>query len=173
MSAVLQAMPQRLDVQLRPMDGADLDAVVVLEQTVYGFPWSRGNFADSLNSGYDAWVLWSAEGGTNGALLGYLVAQPGVAESHLLNITVAPAVQGQGLGLRLLDACVAHCRTRADAALWLEVRPSNTRALAVYARYGFREVGLRRAYYPAAGGQREDAKVLKLSLLEERDHALD
>jgi [ribosomal protein S18]-alanine N-acetyltransferase len=172
-SAVLQPPSHRLDARLRPMGNADLDAVVALEQTMYGFPWSRGNFSDSLHSGYDAWVLWPGEGVSDGSLLGYLVAQPGVGESHLLNITIAPTVQGGGLGRRLLDAWVAHCRARGDAALWLEARPSNTRALAVYARYGFREVGLRRGYYPAAGGQREDAKVLKLALNEERDHALD
>lgn len=149
----------------------DLDGVVALEQCVYGFPWSRGNFADSLASGYHARVLRDADP----ALCGYLVAQPGVGEMHLLNLTVAPALQGQGLGLLLLDHLVSHARTRGDHALLLEVRTSNARARAIYARYGFADVGLRRNYYPAAASQREDAAVMSLTLTTPQAdlHALD
>jgi [ribosomal protein S18]-alanine N-acetyltransferase len=156
MSAVLRPTVS----PLLPMTVQDLDDVVALEQTAYGFAWSRGNFADSLVSGYDAGVLRDE----HGALAGYIVAQPGVAESHLLNVTVAPPLQGQGLGVLMLDHLVAHCRARGDHALWLEVRVSNARARAVYARYGFAQVGLRRGYYPAAASKREDAVVLRLNL---------
>jgi [ribosomal protein S18]-alanine N-acetyltransferase len=168
MSAVLRpTMPV-----LQPMTAQDLDDVTALEQTVYGFPWSRGNFSDSLASGYHARVLRDDAG----ALCGYIVAQPGVAESHLLNVTVAPQLQGRGLGLVMLDDLVARGRHRGDHALWLEVRLSNTRARAVYARYGFAEVGLRRGYYPAAASRREDAAVLRLTLATaptNAHHALD
>ena len=96
--------------------------------------------------------------------MGYFVAMAGVDEMHLLNLTVAPAWQGRGHGRALLDALVEHCRARGDGPLWLEVRESNLRARAIYARYGFGEVGLRRGYYPAPHGQREDAVVMSLEV---------
>jgi [ribosomal protein S18]-alanine N-acetyltransferase len=163
MSAVLQTPTPRL----RAMTPQDLDAVMALEQSVYSFAWSRGNFSDSLQAGYWMHTLTCGD-----ALVGYGVMQRGVGESHLLNITVAPDWQGQGHGLMLLDAMTAHARERGDAQLWLEVRPSNSRALAVYARYGFVQVGQRRGYYPAAGSRREDALVLRLDL-NGGQHALE
>ena len=150
----------------RPMRVRDLDAVVAIEASAYGFPWSRGNFVDSLAAAYDAEVL---EGD---AILGYFVAQRGVDELHLLNVTVAPRWQGQGLGSMLLDAVAALARHRALATLWLEVRASNHRARALYLRRGFVERGLRRGYYPSAGG-REDAIVMSLDLRAGVRHGVD
>ena len=95
---------------------------------------------------------------------GYFIAMEGVDEMHLLNLTVAPAEQGQGHARRMLDALVAICRERHAAQLWLEVRESNSRARALYLRYGFRHVGVRRDYYPAEFGRREDATVMSLVL---------
>jgi [ribosomal protein S18]-alanine N-acetyltransferase len=148
-----------------PMTLADLDAVLALEHAVYPFPWTRGNFVDSVAAGHWAVTLRAPD---DGALMGYAVALAGVDEMHLLNLTVAPPLQGRGLGLGLLDALVAHCRAQRHAVLWLEVRESNRRARAVYARYGFQEIGLRRGYYPAAAGRREDAVVMRLAV-EARD----
>ena len=122
------------------------------------FPWTRGNFVDSLAAGYAAHVLRMGDG----ELCAYCVAMAGVQEMHLLNLTVAPAWQHRGLARRLLDALVADCRAADGAWLWLEVRESNQRAREVYRRYGFEQVGWRRAYYPAAAGQREDACVMRL-----------
>ncbi|MFY9509716.1 MAG: ribosomal protein S18-alanine N-acetyltransferase [Rubrivivax sp.] len=148
---------------LRTMRASDLDAVLAIEAGAYSFPWTRGNFIDSLAAGYHAELLQTADGGT----VGYVVAMPGVNELHLLNITVAPAWQGRGLAQQMLDALQAHGRSHAMATLWLEVRQSNERALALYRRRGFAEVGRRRGYYPAAHGRREDAIVMKLALLPE------
>ena len=145
---------------LEAMGMKHLDAVAALEAAAYEFPWSRGNFVDSLATGYPAQVLFDA----NRTLLGYFVAMVGVNEWHLLNITVAPAVQGRGHGRFMLDAMVAMCREQRAATLWLEVRHSNIRARAVYARYGFSGIGVRRNYYPAAQSQREDAAVMRLLL---------
>lgn len=144
-------------VRREPMAMADLDAVVALEQVVYPFAWTRGNFVDSLAAGHVAHVLRAADG----ALQGYSVALSGVDEMHLLNLTVAPALQGHGLARGLLDALVEQCRREHRRWLWLEVRESNRHAQAVYRHYGFEEVGLRRGYYPAVG-QREDARVMRL-----------
>ena len=139
---------------------AHLPAVLAIEQAVYPFPWTHGNFVDSLAAGHCAQVLRVADG----ALAAYMVAMAGVQEMHLLNLTVSPPWQGRGHARGLLDALVAQCRRGRSEALWLEVRPSNLRAREVYARYGFEEVGLRRGYYPAAGGRREDACVMRLSI---------
>ncbi len=164
MNALLQPRHER-----RPMTAADLDAVMAVEAAAYSFPWTRGNFIDSLAAGYLAEVM----AGRDGSLIGYFIAMPGVDELHLLNLTVAPELQGRGHGSALLDAVRAHGRIRGLAALWLEVRESNERARALYRRRGFAEVGRRRGYYPAAGGRREDAIVMRLPLATPSPHGMD
>ena len=99
-------------------------------------------------------------------ILGYFVAMPGVQEAHLLNITVAPAFQRQGWAPLMLEALGGWARGQRAQWLWLEVRTSNERAQDVYLRHGFRRVGVRKAYYPAPGGRREDAIVMSLRLDE-------
>lgn len=145
----------------RAMVAADLNAVMAIEVAAYPYPWSRGNFIDSLAAGYQAQLRFDAEG----ALVGYFVALPGFEETHLLNLTVAPAWQGQGHGRALLDRLAAWAHVRGDLALWLEVRQSNAGARALYARHGFVQVGLRKAYYPADRQQREDAVVMRRKVL--------
>lgn len=154
---------------LRPMQVRDLDAVMAVEAGAYSFPWTRGNFIDSLAAGYHAWVLDHPAHG----LLGYFVAMAGVGEMHLLNVTVAPAVQRQGHGGALLDALEALCRELALPMLWLEVREGNAGARALYRRRGFAEVGRRRGYYPAPQSKREDAIVMSLRVLPEAAGAVD
>lgn len=153
MSAVLRPAPA-----LRPMTMADLDSVLAVEALCYSFPWTRGNFIDSLAAGYHAQLLEQ-----DAQLLGYFVAMEGVQEMHLLNLSVAPDWQHRGLARGMLDALQQHCLQHALPVLWLEVRASNARARALYARRGFEEIGLRRNYYPAAMG-REDAVVMRLVL---------
>ena len=155
MNALLQSAPQ-----LRAMGYDDLDAVLAVECAAYSFPWTRGNFVDSLAAGYRAEVLVDHGAG----LVGYYVAMAGVDEMHLLNLTVAPARQRRGHACTLLDALQQHCLWQGLPRLWLEVRAGNARARHVYARRGFAEVGLRRGYYPAGKAQREDAIVMSLDL---------
>lgn len=137
-----------------------LDAVLAIENAVYPVPWTRGNFIDSIASGYEAWLLVDA----GRDVLGYFVAMEGFEEMHLLNLTVASAVQGQGHGRSMLDRVTGLCRARECRELWLEVRESNDRARALYQRYGFVQVGVRRDYYPLPPGVpgREDAVVMSL-----------
>ena len=144
----------------RAMRPADLDRVLAIEATLYPFPWTRGNFVDSLAAGYDAHLLCAADG----LPCAYSVAMDGVQELHLLNLAVAPGWQHRGLARRLLDRLVARGRASAATGLWLEVRESNLRARAVYARYGFSAVGQRPGYYPAEAGRREDASVMRLAI---------
>jgi len=141
---------------LRPMTLASLEGVVALETEVYAFPWTRGNFVDSLAAGYTAWTL----NGSGGELLAYCVAMRGAGEMHLLNITVAPAVRRRGHARRLLGALSDECRDLDAERLWLEVRVSNVDAQRTYLRLGFTKVGVRKGYYPASGGTREDAVVM-------------
>jgi [ribosomal protein S18]-alanine N-acetyltransferase len=145
---------------LRPMTAAALDGVVVLEASVYAFPWSRGNFIDSLAAGYTAWTL----NGAFGELLGYCVAMHGVAEMHLLNITVAAPVRQRGYARQMIGELVTFCQREGARRLWLEVRESNLEAQATYARLGFAAVGKRKGYYPAPEGRREDAVVMSLGI---------
>lgn len=136
-----------------------LDDLMQIERAAYSHPWSRGNFEDAMRAGYQGQVLLADH-----QLLGYFVAMKGVDEVHLLNITVAPEFQGRGLARTMLDALVTWSRGQGAQWLWLEVRQSNARAIAVYQVYGFRRVGMRKGYYPAADGKREDAVLMNLRL---------
>ena len=157
----LQAHPELLrELRFEPLLAEQLDRVVAVEQRAYAHAWSRTNFLDALHSGYQAQVLLADDN----EVLGYFVAMKGVDEVHLLNITVAPEHQGQGLARLLLDALALWTRGQSIYWLWLEVRVGNTVAIRVYERQGFRRVGVRKDYYPAAHGQRECAIVMSLQL---------
>ena len=144
--------------QLRPMQMDDLDAVMAIEPTIYSHPWTRGNFSDSLNSGYSAWVLLS-----NQAVIGYALLMMVLDEAHLLNLSVAKQYQKQGLGRYLLEHVLKVAKQYKASNLFLEVRPSNISAIALYEKLGFSEMAVRRGYYPAHNG-REDAVLMGLAL---------
>jgi ribosomal-protein-alanine N-acetyltransferase len=160
MNAQLRPPGDASALRLAPMRLDDVDAVHELEVSAYSFPWTRGNFVDSLVAGHLAEVLRDA----GGELVGYFVAMSGVDEMHLLNLAVAPSHQRLGHARRLLDVLVARSVALGARTLWLEVRESNARAQALYRRYGFVPVGRRRGYYPAAHGRREDAVLMSLNL---------
>ena len=151
-----------LPLALRAMRLRDLDAVHAIEQRAYEFPWTRGNFIDSLAAGYRAELLVDARS----RLVGYSIAMAGAGEMHLLNLTIAPEWQGRRHADVLLDSLVADCRDRSLPMLWLEVRAGNERARRLYRRRGFVEVGVRRDYYPAARQAREDAIVMSASVAD-------
>lgn len=153
-----QADQARLELLSLQQPG-QLDALMAVEQRAYSHPWSRGNFTDSLASGYQIELLLGGE-----QVIGYFVAMPGVEEAHLLNITVAPEFQQQGWSVVLLDALALWARGRGAQWLWLEVRVSNLRARQVYEKYGFERVGERKRYYPSASPEREDAIVMSYAL---------
>lgn len=155
------AAPNPARLALRPMVADDVDEVHALECSVFPHPWSRGNFVDSLTSGYDAWVL-REEGSEQ--LAGYFLLMYALEEAHLLDVAVASARQGAGVGRLLLDRIAARARAMGMESILLEVRPSNARALLVYQRYGYAEIGRRKGYYPAYEGRREDAIVMRYVL---------
>ena len=146
----------------------DVDRVMVVERTLYPFPWTANHFIDSLRSGYDAWIV---EDGSQPAEragadvpdlpLAYCVMMWVVDETHLLNISVAAGQQYQGLARWLLGGLFDDSRRLGAHSMLLEVRPSNPRARRLYERAGFEMVGTRRGYYPWHDQQREDAIVMR------------
>lgn len=144
--------------ELFPMRAGDLDAVAALEASLQDFPWTRGNFEDSLKAGYSVWVLF-----IGGNPVGFSVTMVVLDEAHLLNIGVSKACQGQGYGARLLRHAMTCARAAGASRLFLEVRPSNDRAAQLYRHFGFRQIATRKGYYPAPFG-REDALVFDKEL---------
>jgi ribosomal-protein-alanine N-acetyltransferase len=153
MSAVPRAEPW-----IQPLGERDLDAVVAIERKLYEFPWTLGNFRDSLAAGYSCWGYHSGDD-----LVGYSAMMLGGNEAHLLNLSIAGPWQRRGFGTKLLEHLIRVSRTYGAEVLFLEVRPSNPGARRLYIRRGFQQVGVRRGYYPARNG-REDALLLSLPL---------
>lgn len=143
-------------LRARPMTRADLPAVVAIENRIYPFPWSAGNFSDSLEAGYDCWAFEAP----SGELIAYSIVMWIPDEVHLLNLSVAAPHQGRGLGRAILEWLCAGAVRRGAMGMLLEVRPSNLPARRLYDSSGFQRIGVRRRYYPAPEGQREDAWVL-------------
>ena len=156
MSAVLAAQ-----VEMLPLGHGDLDEILLIEEAVCRFPWTRGNFVDSI-----AAADYSVCGcRVAGELIGYFVLMLAVDEAHLLNIGVRSNRQGKGFGARLLRQAMLIAGRAGATMLLLEVRPSNAKALTLYEHFGFRQIGVRRGYYAAEAG-REDALVLQHNLAE-------
>ena len=149
--------------QLRPMQIDDLDAIMQIEPTIYSHPWTRGNFSDSLQNGYSGWVLEQ-----NGKMIGYSLLMMVLDEAHLLNLSVMKSMQKQGLGRFLLEHMLKIAKYHQAINLFLEVRPSNISAIALYEKLGFCEMAVRRGYYPAdpkiSEHGREDAILMGLAL---------
>jgi len=143
---------------MRPMRVDDLESVLDIELRAYPFPWTRGIFHDCLRAGYPAWVLEQGQ-----VVIGYGMLNVGPDEAHVLNVCTAPEIQGHGHGRRLLRSLLKAARNRGAQRVFLEVRPSNTIAIALYDSEGFNEIGRRPRYYPAKGG-REDAIVMAKEL---------
>ncbi|MDP3875438.1 MAG: ribosomal protein S18-alanine N-acetyltransferase [Methylobacter sp.] len=144
-------------MRLRKMRSSDLPGVIAIERANYQFPWGEDIFKDCFRANYHCWVCEE-----NDNILGYCILAMAVGEAHVLNICVAPAEQGQGIGRKMLENLIETAKGRAET-LFLEVRPSNTVAIALYEDMGFNEIGIRKGYYPAKNG-REDAIMLALEI---------
>ena len=149
MSAVLKEG----EATFAAMTEADLPAVMAIERAIYTHPWTSGNFADSIRAGYHCATLRKG-----GALEGYFVLIVAAGEAHLLNLSVAAALHRHGRGTRMLAEVFARAAQADARSVFLEVRPSNPGAMALYERHGFRRIAVRKGYYPAHDG-REDALV--------------
>ncbi len=159
MNALAADTPLGAPVSLRPMREDDLDTVHAVEIRSYEFPWTVGIFRDCLRADYPSWVLVQ-----EGRIIGYFLMSIAAGEAHVLNICIDPARQGRGYGRHLLRALLHVARGRSAERVFLEVRPSNAGAIALYHSEGFNEIGRRPRYYPARDG-REDALVMAIELL--------
>ena len=146
------------EVVIRPMRHEDLPHVSDIERRSYEFPWSHGVFRDCLLAGYQCIVLER-----DGDVTGYGILSVAAGEAHILNLCVQPAFRSHGYGERLLDDMLFRARTSSVREIFLEVRPSNENALALYKKKGFFQVANRPAYYQSHEG-REDAAVLSKKL---------
>jgi ribosomal-protein-alanine N-acetyltransferase len=144
--------------KLRVMTKGDLAQVAEIEKRAYRYPWSRGIFEDCLRVGYSCWVFE-----TEGQIQAYAIMSLMLGECHVMNLSVEPAAQGQGIGRTVLRSLIELARQHRADTMLLETRPSNAAALNLYASEGFNEVGTRKAYYPAKRG-REDAVILAKAL---------
>lgn len=149
-----------IDPIFRPMTEKDVESVLVIEYAAFSHPWTRGIFLDCVKSGYECWLMFQGD-----QQVGHGVLSAAAGESHLLNLTVKPESQCNGLGGKLLQQLMERGKARAAEVAFLEVRESNLPAIALYERFGFNEIGRRRGYYPAVGG-REDALVMAYSLVD-------
>lgn len=142
------------------MEAGDLPAVLDIERAVFSDPWSRASFEHEVQGGPVSLCrvarLWP-----EGRVVGYFVAWQVEDELHLGNLAVAPGLQGQGIGQRLLDRLLDEGRRDGRSLVTLEVRESNLAAQRLYLRNGFKPVALRRRYYP---DNHEDAIVMMRDL---------
>lgn len=150
----MSADPRPLPVSIRPMRQPDLGAIAAIERDAYEFPWSVGIFRDCLLAGYTSVVL-----DQGGRVVGYGIMSVAAGEAHLLNLALSGEVQGRGYARRMLAHLLELAAAAGADSMYLEVRPSNERALRLYQRAGFEAVGRRRGYYRARYGN-EDAVVL-------------
>jgi ribosomal-protein-alanine N-acetyltransferase len=154
----MNALPEPIPLNFRPMVPEDIGRVVQIERAAYPYPWSSGNFRDCLDAGYSCWV---AE--RRGEMVGYAILTSGAGEGHILNCCVTPTHQRYGHGRRIMRHLIDLAPTHGIDCLFLEVRPSNTPAIRLYEQLGFEVIGRRKAYYPANQG-REDALVMRFQL---------
>ena len=144
---------------IRPMQETDLDDVIAIEEAVYPFPWTRGIFHDCILVGYSCWVYQQQQ-----EVIGYVVMSAAAGEAHILTLAVHPEYQGQGIAKNILDHALENSRKKGVDTIYLEVRPSNSRAIDIYQKAGFNEIGVRKGYYPDENG-REDALVMALTFV--------
>ena len=142
--------------QIARMEAGDLEEVASLEAAVSPAPWSVAVFRDCLSAHYECWVF------RLGGIVGYVIVSLGPDEAHLLNLAVAPNRQRRGFGRQLLAKGVTIARQAGAERVFLEVRPSNLRARALYEKAGFEFLSLRKMYYGPP--RKEDALVYALSL---------
>jgi ribosomal-protein-alanine N-acetyltransferase len=154
---MIRPIPEAV-VTIRTLHHDDLPHVSDIERRSYDFPWSHGVFRDCLLAGYQCVVLER-----DGEVAGYAILSVAAGEAHILNLCVEPAYRSHGYGERLLDEILFRARTSSVREIFLEVRPSNSSALALYKKKGCHKVSNRPAYYQAREG-REDAAVLTRKL---------
>jgi ribosomal-protein-alanine N-acetyltransferase len=149
-------------MKVRYMGADDLAAVLKIEAQNYNYPWTQAIFQDCLRApNYTCWVIEGHEK----EIKGYCIVSMAAGEAHIMNLCVAQDTQGMGAGRKMMEYAIDYLRGKAQT-IFLEVRPSNQKAIKLYQSLGFNEIGVRKDYYPTANG-REDAIMLALELVTE------
>lgn len=143
-------------LELRRLTLSDLSAIEQIERDAYPTPWSRSMFAGELAKA-SSLSLGAFDEDAGGALVGYLIISRYVDAWHIMNVAVAREYRRQGIAKRLLEELFTLTEDDARRGYTLEVRVSNTEAIALYEHVGFQATGLRRAYYT---DNREDALIM-------------
>ncbi|MGB5447279.1 MAG: ribosomal protein S18-alanine N-acetyltransferase [Psychromonas sp.] len=141
-------------LQIVPMGLADIASVYKLELRCHSHPWSENLFLSNFGKRYFSHLLLA-----DNQVVGYFVANSVAGEVTLMNVAIAPEMQGKGLGQFLLTFLQDYSRANNEDQIWLEVRASNINALKLYQKLGFVEVDTRKDYYPCEHG-REDAVIM-------------
>lgn len=146
-----------LELRFQLLEEAHIPALMELERSAHSHPWRQSSFEDCLKGRQRCWLAYSAQ-----TLVGFVVVTHGGGDAELLNIAVAQKFQRKGVASCLLQHAVECVKKQADM-LFLEVRRSNRKAIELYAKEGFFEVGQRKNYYPTVNGY-EDAILMACQL---------
>lgn len=161
-----------LEVRIKPLQEEQLPAVVALDKLCLGGLWTMAGYQRELASPNSQILVLTtpAPGKKNAQLAQESIFLLGIGcfwmildEAHLTVLAVHPDYQGQGLGQLLLYHLLREAVDHGLERSTLEVRESNQVALAIYHKFGFREAGRRKAYYP---NNLEDALILWRSGLQ-------
>jgi len=125
------------------MEAADIDAVMTIERASFTAPWKREHFQHELDAPHSYPLVALLEG----RLAGYVCLMSLFEEAQILDIAVAPDQRGRGIAVALMESSIAKKIEKGAEILALEVRSTNTAAIALYERLGFRRCGLRARYY--------------------------
>ena len=142
---------------IRSMLPADVPQIAALERLCFSDPWSEGSVAGELENELSLWLVAEEDG----TVRGYIGSQSVPPDCDILNLAVAPDARRQGLGQQLLQALLDALHRRGIERVFLEVRPTNVPARALYAALGFEEIGRRKEYYV---NPVEDALILRKEL---------
>lgn len=145
---------------IRPLFKADVEQLLVIENAVHIAPWTREAFAVCFEPGYLGWVMEIDK-----KVIGFVIVSMHADECHVLNLCVLHSHQRQGNGRKLIEFALAFAKKNGAGIAYLEVRRSNVRAIFLYKKMHFLEIGERKEYYPSGEG-REDALVFAKNLRE-------
>jgi ribosomal-protein-alanine N-acetyltransferase len=145
-------------ITIRKMREHDVDAVFAIEETLFPMPWPRRSFHFEVGNTGTTYAIVAIE---REAVIGYAVGWFVGEELHIGNVAVRRDRQGGGIGRGLLEDLMREASARKTSYITLEVRAGNVQAIALYRRYGFKGIAMRRHYYPDNG---EDALVMMAEL---------
>ena len=145
-------------IEIKEMTISNLNDVYNLEIETYEYPWSKNTLQGCVINKYDCFVAT-----INNKIIGYLIAKISSPESHILNLTTDVNYRNIGIASQFLEMVILKCRLVKSNIIFLETRLSNSPAISLYIKFGFKEIGVRQNYYKSKNG-REDAVIFSMSV---------